>query len=103
MDPRALWEAGGAAALFIAAFGAAGYATRRDLTALARVCFWALVALIVAGILAIFVHVPRADLAYSVLGLVIFAGSPCSTSSGCAPAPTSAPRRCRPPRSSSRC
>jgi modulator of FtsH protease len=28
-DPQALWEAGGATALFIAGFGAAGYATRR--------------------------------------------------------------------------
>ena len=36
MDPQALWEAGGATALFIAGFGAAGYVTRRDLTALAR-------------------------------------------------------------------
>ena len=44
MDPRALWQAGGATALFIAGFGAAGYATRRDLTVIARVCFWALVA-----------------------------------------------------------
>ncbi len=74
MDPRALWQAGGATALFIAAFGAAGYATRRDLTALARACFWALVALIVAGIVLIFVHIPGAGLVYSVLGLVIFAG-----------------------------
>jgi uncharacterized protein len=74
MDPRALWEAGGATALFIAGFGAAGYATRRDLTALARVSFWALLALIVAGIVLIFVHIPGADLAYSLLGLVIFAG-----------------------------
>jgi len=74
MDPRALWEAGGATALFIAGFGAAGYATRRDLTAVARVCFWALVALIVAGIAAIFDHIPGADLAYSILGMVIFAG-----------------------------
>ena len=74
MDPRALWEAGGATALFIAGFGAAGYATRRDLTAVARVCFWALVALIVVGIVLIFVHIPGADLVYSVLGLVIFAG-----------------------------
>ncbi|MFY9926678.1 MAG: Bax inhibitor-1 family protein [Streptosporangiaceae bacterium] len=74
MDPRALWEAGGATALFIAGFGAAGYATRRDLTALARICFWALVAMIVAGIVLIFVHIPGADLAYSALGLVIFAG-----------------------------
>jgi FtsH-binding integral membrane protein len=74
MDPRALWEAGGSAALFVAGFGAAGYATRRDLSALARISFWALVALIVAGIVLIFVHIPGAELVYSILGLVIFAG-----------------------------
>jgi FtsH-binding integral membrane protein len=74
MDPRALWEAGGATALFIAGFGAAGYATRRDLTAIARIGFWALLALIVFGIVLIFVHIPGGDLAYSILGLVIFAG-----------------------------
>jgi modulator of FtsH protease len=74
MDPRALWQAGGATALFIAGFGAAGYATRRDLAPLARVCFWALVALIVAGIVLIFIHIPGSGLVYSVLGLVIFAG-----------------------------
>jgi FtsH-binding integral membrane protein len=49
-DPSVLWSAGGATALFIAGFGAAGYATRRDLTALG------------------------ADLIYSIIGLVIFAG-----------------------------
>ena len=74
MDPRALWEAGGATALFIAGFGAAGYATRRDLAPVARASFWALVALIVFGIVLIFVQIPGGDLAYSVLGLVIFAG-----------------------------
>jgi modulator of FtsH protease len=74
MDPRALWEAGGATALFIAGFGAAGYATRRDLAPLARVLFWALLALIVFGIVLIFVHIPHGSLIYSVIGLVIFAG-----------------------------
>jgi FtsH-binding integral membrane protein len=74
MDPHALWEAGGATALFIAGFGAAGYATRRDLTAIARACFWALLALIVFGIVLIFVNIPGGVLVYSVLGLVIFAG-----------------------------
>src|ERR1700733_1988401 len=74
MDPRALWEAGGATALFIAGFGAAGYATRRDLAPIARICFWALLALIVAGIVLIFVHIPGGELIYSILGLVIFAG-----------------------------
>jgi uncharacterized protein len=73
-DPQALWQAGGATALFIAAFGAAGYATRRDLTAIARICFWALLTLIVAGLVLVFVHIPGASLVYSVLGLVIFAG-----------------------------
>jgi modulator of FtsH protease len=74
MDPRALWQAGGATALFIAGFGAAGYATRRDLTPVARVAFWALVGLIIFGIVAIFVNIPGSGLVYSVLGLVIFAG-----------------------------
>jgi FtsH-binding integral membrane protein len=74
MDPQALWQAGGATALFIAGFGAAGYATRRDLTAIARIGFWALLALIGFGIALIFVNIPGGALIYSVLGLVIFAG-----------------------------
>jgi uncharacterized protein len=73
-DPQALWQAGGATALFIAGFGAAGYATRRDLTGIARACTWALVALIVFGIVLIFVHIPGGALIYSLLGLAIFAG-----------------------------
>ena len=74
MDPQALWQAGGATALFIAGFGAAGYATRRDLTAVARAGLWALLALIGFGIALIFVNIPGGALIYSVLGLVIFAG-----------------------------
>jgi len=73
-NPQALWQAGGATALFIAGFGAVGYATRRDLSGLARLCFWALIALIIFGIVLIFVHIPYGSLIYSVLGLVIFAG-----------------------------
>jgi modulator of FtsH protease len=73
-SPQALWQAGGATALFIAGFGAAGYATRRDLSGLARLCFWALVALIVLGIVMIFIRIPNGSLIYSVLGLLIFAG-----------------------------
>jgi FtsH-binding integral membrane protein len=72
-DPAILWEAGGATALFIAGFGTAGYLIRRDLTALARVAFFALLALIVFGIVLIFVHIPQGSLIYAVLGLVIFA------------------------------
>ena len=73
-NPQVLWQAGGATALFIAGFWAAGYATRRDLSGIARLCFWALLALIVFGILMIFVRIPHGSLVYSVLGLVIFAG-----------------------------
>jgi len=73
-DPQAVWQAGGATALFIAGVGAAGYATRRDLSALARASFWALVALIVFGIVLVFVQIPGGALIYAVAGLVIFAG-----------------------------
>ena len=73
-NPQSVWQAGGATALFIAGFGAAGYATRRDLSGVARVCFWALLALIVFGIVAIFVQIPNGALIYSIAGLVIFAG-----------------------------
>jgi FtsH-binding integral membrane protein len=73
-NPQSVWQAGGATALFIAGFGAAGYATRRDLSGVARVCFWALLALIVFGIVAIFVNIPNSALIYAIVGLVIFAG-----------------------------
>jgi FtsH-binding integral membrane protein len=73
-DPKIVWQAGGATALFIAGFGAAGYATRRDLSRLARVLLWALIALIVFGIVAIFVRIPNGQLIYAIAGLVIFAG-----------------------------
>ena len=73
-NPQAVWQAGGVTALFIAGFGTAGYATRRDLSGLARICFWALLALIVFGIVTIFVNIPNGDVIYAVLGLVIFAG-----------------------------
>ena len=59
-DPSALWQAAGATAAFVAALGAYGYATRRDLSSWARTLFWALLALIVFGIVAIFVSIPKA-------------------------------------------
>lgn len=71
--PAVLWQAGGATALFIAAAGAFGYATRRDLSGLARWGFWALLALIAFGIVLIFIRIPHGELIYSVLGLVVFA------------------------------
>jgi uncharacterized protein len=73
-DPQTLVLAAVATGLFIAGFGAAGYATRRDLSGLARSLFWALVALIVFGVVLIFVQIPGGSLIYGVVGLVIFAG-----------------------------
>ena len=73
-NPQALWQAGGATALFIAGCGAAGYATRRDLSGVARVSFWALIGLIGFGIVMIFISIPGGSLIYSILGLLIFAG-----------------------------
>ena len=73
-SPQAVWQAAGATALFIAGFGAFGYATRRDLGAIGRISFFGLVGLIIFGIVLIFVRIPGADRLYSILGLVIFAG-----------------------------
>ena len=73
-NPQSVWQAGAATALFIAGFGSAGYATRRDLSGVARACFWALLVLIVFGIVTIFVNIPNGALIYSIAGLVIFAG-----------------------------
>ncbi len=71
-DPSALWQAAGVTAAFVAVLGALGYAVRRDLTSWARTLFWALAALIVFGIVAIFVSIPHANVIYAVAGLVIF-------------------------------
>jgi modulator of FtsH protease len=73
-DPAALWQAAGVTGLFVAGCGAYGYATRRDLSSWGRTLFWALLALIVFGIVAIFVSIPGGNVIYSVLGLVIFGG-----------------------------
>ncbi|MGZ4313996.1 MAG: Bax inhibitor-1/YccA family protein, partial [Solirubrobacteraceae bacterium] len=61
-------------ALFTAGLGAFGYATRRDLSSWARTLFWALVALIVFGLITLFVAIPGANVIYALLGLVVFGG-----------------------------
>jgi modulator of FtsH protease len=73
-DPAALWQAAGATGAFVATLGAIGYATRRDLSAWARTLFWALVALIGFGVVAIVVSIPNANLIYAIAGLAIFGG-----------------------------
>jgi FtsH-binding integral membrane protein len=73
-DPAALWQAAGATAGFVAILGTAGYATRRDLSSWYRVLFWALLALLGFGLVAIFVSIPGENVIWSVAGLVIFGG-----------------------------
>jgi modulator of FtsH protease len=73
-SPQAVWQAAGATALFMAGFGAYGYATRRDLSMVGRISFFALVGLIIFAIILIFVKIPHGDLIYAILGLVVFAG-----------------------------
>ena len=62
----------GATAAFVAACGAYGYATRRDLSSWARTLFWALLGLIAFGIVAIFVSIPNGHIIYAIAGLGIF-------------------------------
>ena len=74
VQPQALWQAAGTTALFIGGFGAYGYATRHDLSKIVRLAFFALLGLIVFGIVLMFVSIPGGNVIYAVLGLVIFAG-----------------------------
>jgi FtsH-binding integral membrane protein len=73
-DPAALWQSAGATAVFVAILGTAGYVTRRDMSSWSRVLFVALLALLVFGLVAIFVSIPNENLIWSVAGLVIFGG-----------------------------
>lgn len=72
-NPGVVYQAAGATAGFTAAMAAYGYATRRDLAVYMRAFFWALVALIVFGLITLFVVIPGSNIIYCVLGLGIFA------------------------------
>ncbi len=74
VEPDAVWQAASATALFVGGLGTVGYATRRDLSGGYRFLFFALLALIVFGLIAVFVSIPGGNLIYAVLGLVIFGG-----------------------------
>lgn len=67
-----LAQAGGATALFVGGLGAYGYATRRDFAAWGRYLFFALLGLIVVGIVFIFISIPGERVLWSVLGLGVF-------------------------------
>ena len=73
-DPQAVWQAGGARRS--SSPDSASPATPRAATSRGSpaICFWALLALIVFGLVTIFVNIPNGQLIYAILGLVIFAG-----------------------------
>jgi modulator of FtsH protease len=73
-DPGAVYQAAGSTAGFIGILGSFGYATRRDLSRYYRAFFWALIALLVFGLITLFVAIPGSNVIYSVLGLIIFGG-----------------------------
>ena len=71
-EPAVVWQAAGATAGFVAALGAYGYATRRNLSSWARGLFWALLGLILFGIIGLFVAIPHGNIIYCIAGLGIF-------------------------------
>ena len=71
-QPDAVYQAAGATGLFVGGLGAAGYATRRDLSFLYRGLFFALLALIGFGLLTIFISIPAGNVIYCIAGLGIF-------------------------------
>jgi modulator of FtsH protease len=70
--PTAVYQAAGSTALATAGLGAIGYTTQHDLSGWLRPLFFALIALIVFGLIAIFVAIPGANIIYCVAGIGIF-------------------------------
>ena len=72
-QPAVVYQSAAATGLFIGGFGAYGYATRRDLSSWGRTLFFGLIALIVFGLVTLFVSIPGANVIYALLGLGLFA------------------------------
>jgi len=73
-EPDAVWQAAAATALFVGALGTTGYAIRKDLSGGYRMLFFLLLALIVFGLVTVFVSIPGGNVIYALLGLGIFGG-----------------------------
>jgi FtsH-binding integral membrane protein len=73
-DPGVVWQAGAATALFVAALGSIGYTIRSDLSGGYRLLSFLLLALIVYGLVTLFVSMPAGNVIYAVLGLGVFGG-----------------------------
>lgn len=73
-DPGVVWQSAAATALFVGALGALGYEIQADLSRGYRVLFLLLLALIVYGLITLFVSMPAGNVIYAVLGLGVFGG-----------------------------
>jgi len=71
-DPTAVRQAFAATTLSVAGLASVGYAVRRDLSFLYRLAFWLLLALLAAGLVLLFVHIPAVYLGWTLFGLVVF-------------------------------
>jgi FtsH-binding integral membrane protein len=71
-DPGVVWEAAGSTALFVAAAGAFGYSTRKDLAVYMRAAMYAFIAVLIFGLIALFVAIPGSNIIYCVLMLAVF-------------------------------
>jgi FtsH-binding integral membrane protein len=68
-------EAAGLSALLVAGLGTYVWMTSRDFGGLGRTLFWALIGLIVVGLITVFVHMgPAGHLLYALIGAAIFVG-----------------------------
>jgi modulator of FtsH protease len=73
-QPDVVWQAAGATGLTVAGMGAWGYATKRDLSYLYRILFFALIGLIVFGLVIVLFNIEGASTIYALAGIAIFAG-----------------------------
>ena len=73
-DPGVVYQAAGATGLFVGGLGAFGYATSRDVASWRRYLLFALIGLIVFGLVTLFVAIPGGNVIYAVLGLAVFGG-----------------------------
>lgn len=73
-EPTVVWQAAGATGLTVAAMGAWGYATRRDLSYLYRTLFWCLLAVIALGFVTVLFGIHGTRTIYVLGGIAVFAG-----------------------------
>ncbi|HXD56355.1 MAG TPA: Bax inhibitor-1 family protein [Thermoleophilaceae bacterium] len=73
-EPTVVWQAAGATGLTVAGMGTWGYATRRDLSYLYRTLFFALLGLIVFGLILVLFRINGAQTFYALAGIAIFSG-----------------------------